>query len=275
MERSEIRDWCHNGATRPRIPLRSMRATRAIRRTGKRIVDDRTFRRWGRTAETAGSVSKPGVTLPAARSRVVFRHNPTRRGVCTMNPIALENRYAAHNYEPLPVVLARGEGAHLVGHRRPPLRRHDGGPIRRRATATPIRASSAALTEAGQAPRGAVARLLQRTGSARSSRRSARVSGLDAALAAMNTGGRGGPRPPSRRRAAFGYRVKGIARDPRRDHRGAGPISTAAPPPSWASRREAEYRDGFGPFAPGFRAVAVRRPRRGWSVPFVRRPPPS
>ena len=30
-----------------------------------------------------------------------------------MNPIELENKYAAHNYEPLPVVLARGEGAHL------------------------------------------------------------------------------------------------------------------------------------------------------------------
>ena len=27
--------------------------------------------------------------------------------------ISLENRYSAHNYEPLPVVLARGKGAHL------------------------------------------------------------------------------------------------------------------------------------------------------------------
>src|ERR1700745_1371692 len=30
-----------------------------------------------------------------------------------MKAIDLENRYAAHNYAPLPVVLARGEGAHL------------------------------------------------------------------------------------------------------------------------------------------------------------------
>src|ERR1700750_1819500 len=30
-----------------------------------------------------------------------------------MNAIELENKYAAHNYEPLPVVLARGQGAHL------------------------------------------------------------------------------------------------------------------------------------------------------------------
>src|SRR3982751_2520066 len=30
-----------------------------------------------------------------------------------MKAIDLENRYSAHNYEPLPVVLARGKGAHL------------------------------------------------------------------------------------------------------------------------------------------------------------------
>src|SRR5712671_7386598 len=30
-----------------------------------------------------------------------------------MKAIDLENRYSARNYEPLPVVLARGEGAHL------------------------------------------------------------------------------------------------------------------------------------------------------------------
>src|SRR2546422_568123 len=31
----------------------------------------------------------------------------------TMNAIERETRYSAHNYAPLPVVLARGEGAHL------------------------------------------------------------------------------------------------------------------------------------------------------------------
>ena len=30
-----------------------------------------------------------------------------------MNPIELERRYSAHNYAPLPVVLARGAGAFL------------------------------------------------------------------------------------------------------------------------------------------------------------------
>ena len=29
----------------------------------------------------------------------------------TRTPIELEERHAAHNYEPLPVVLTRGEGA--------------------------------------------------------------------------------------------------------------------------------------------------------------------
>jgi ornithine--oxo-acid transaminase len=30
-----------------------------------------------------------------------------------MNAIELETRYSAHNYAPLPVVLTRGQGAHL------------------------------------------------------------------------------------------------------------------------------------------------------------------
>ena len=30
-----------------------------------------------------------------------------------MKAIELENRYSAHNYAPLPVVLARGQGAHM------------------------------------------------------------------------------------------------------------------------------------------------------------------
>ena len=32
-------------------------------------------------------------------------------------PIALEVRYGAHNYHPLPVVLTRGEGVHLFDDR--------------------------------------------------------------------------------------------------------------------------------------------------------------
>src|SRR5262249_48593487 len=44
----------------------------------------------------------------------IFRTIPAGvSGVRSVNAIELENKYAAHNYEPLPVVLARGEGAHL------------------------------------------------------------------------------------------------------------------------------------------------------------------
>jgi hypothetical protein len=43
-----------------------------------------------------------------------------------MQPIEAERRYSARNYDPLPVVLARGQGA----------------PIRQPVTVTPIRAFS-------------------------------------------------------------------------------------------------------------------------------------
>src|SRR6185295_15232971 len=60
-------------------------------------------------------------TATSAPAAVCLRHSCRRvdalpsvaAGVTVMNPIALENSYAAHNYEPLPVVLARGQGAHL------------------------------------------------------------------------------------------------------------------------------------------------------------------
>jgi hypothetical protein len=57
-----------------------------------------------------------------------------------MNAIELETRYSAHNYAPLPVVLTRGQGAHLwdIAGR---LRRHDerlfGGEPRPRRPAHP------------------------------------------------------------------------------------------------------------------------------------------
>ena len=57
----------------------------------------------------------------------------------------------------------------------------------------------------------------------------------------------------------WGYRVKGIARGSRRDHRRRRAISTAARPRSSASRRSRTIATRFGPFAPGFRRRAVRR----------------
>jgi ornithine--oxo-acid transaminase len=58
-----------------------------------------------------------------------------------MNAIELEARYSAPNYAPLPVVLTRGEGAHLWdtdGRRYVDMM----SAYSPRATATPIRASS-------------------------------------------------------------------------------------------------------------------------------------
>ena len=78
-----------------------------------------------------------------------------------MKAIDLENRYSARNYEPLPVVLARGKGAHLwdtSGRRYVDMMSaysaasHGHGHPRILARAQ----------GAGGAPRGAFARLFQR-----------------------------------------------------------------------------------------------------------------
>src|SRR5262249_37258517 len=58
------------------------------------------------TAETVAAACHFGGT-----GGPVLRQMQT--GECAMNAIELETRYAARNYEPLPVCLARGAGAHL------------------------------------------------------------------------------------------------------------------------------------------------------------------
>ena len=78
-----------------------------------------------------------------------------------MKAIDLENRYSAHNYEPLPVVLARGKGAHLwdtSGRRYVDMMSAYSAASHGHAHPRIL----AALDGAGGAPRGAVARLLQR-----------------------------------------------------------------------------------------------------------------
>ena len=168
-----------------------------------------------------------------------------------MDAVELENRYSARNYRPLPVTLARGEGAYLWdtdgrryidmmsaysavshGHGHPRI--------------------LAVLDSAGAAPRRAVARLSQRP---------ARAVPREALR---------GHRP--RCRVADEHRRRG-GRD--RDQGGAalglsGESASRAIAPRSSSPRgnfhgrtttiigfssEPEYRDGFGPFAPGFRAV--------------------
>jgi hypothetical protein len=75
--------------------------------------------------------------------------------------IALERAYGARNYDPLPVVLSRGEGRLALGRPGPALPRHAvglfGRELRLRASAPRRRAHAA-----GAAPGGHLARLLQR-----------------------------------------------------------------------------------------------------------------
>ena len=181
------------------------------------------------------------------------------RATASTRPSSSRPRYSAPNYAPLPVVLTRGEDAYLwdtagrryvdmmsaysavsLGHAHPRI--------------------LAALT--AQANRLAVpsrAYYSDRLGPFLAE--ICRLTGLDAALP-MNTGAEAVETAIKAARR-WGYRVKGIAE--RQAPRSSSPpaTSTAAPPRSSASRPEPDYRDGFGPFTPGFKRGAVRRSRRG------------
>jgi ornithine--oxo-acid transaminase len=168
-----------------------------------------------------------------------------------MKAIDLENRYSAHNYEPLPVVLARGKGAHLwdtAGRRYVDM----------------MSAYSAAShghghprilgVLAAQAERLAVpsrAYFNDRLGPFLE--QLCKLTGLDAALP-MNTGAEAVETAVKAARR-WGYRVKGIARDRAEIIVASGNFHGRTTTVVSFST-EPEYRDGFGPFTPGFRAVA-------------------
>src|SRR5882724_5807801 len=167
-----------------------------------------------------------------------------------MDFIALENRVSAPNYAPLPVVLARGEGSYLwdvdgrryvdmmsaysavsLGHAHPRI--------------------LAALT--AQAERLAVpsrAYYNDRLGPFLAEL--CRLTGLDAALP-MNTGAEAVETAIKAARR-WGYRVKGV--EPGRaeiivaDGNFHGRTTTVI-----SFSTEPDYREGFGPFTPGFRPV--------------------
>jgi ornithine--oxo-acid transaminase len=167
-----------------------------------------------------------------------------------MDFIALENRVSAPNYAPLPVVLTRGEGSYLwdvdgrryidmmsaysavsLGHAHPRI--------------------LAALT--AQAQRLAVpsrAYYSDRLGPFLEEL--CRVSGFDAALP-MNTGAEAVETAIKAARR-WGYRIKGVRRDRAEIIVAHGNFHGRTTNIVGFSS-EASYRDGFGPFAPGFRAV--------------------
>jgi ornithine--oxo-acid transaminase len=167
-----------------------------------------------------------------------------------MDTIARESRYSAHNYEPLPVVLARGEGAYLWD-------------VEGRRYVDMMSAYSAVSHGHGhprilaalerQAHRLAVpSRAYYNDQLAPFLEKLCALSGLDAAVP-MNTGAEAVETAIKAARR-WGYRVKGIQRDKAEiivaEGNFHGRTTTIV-----GFSSEASYRDGFGPFAPGFRAV--------------------
>jgi ornithine--oxo-acid transaminase len=167
-----------------------------------------------------------------------------------MNAIDLEARYSAHNYAPLPVVLTRGQGAHLW----------DTAGQRYVDMMSAYSASShghghprilAALT--AQAKRLAVpSRVYHNDRLGPFLAELCRLTGLDAALP-MNTGAEAVETAIKAARR-WGYRVKGV--EPGRaeiivaDGNFHGRTTTVI-----SFSTEPDYRDDFGPFTPGFHPV--------------------
>ncbi len=167
-----------------------------------------------------------------------------------MQPMDAERRYGAHNYDPLPVVLARGEGAHLfdvAGRRYVDMMSAYSAASHGHAHPRIL----AALTE--QVHRLAVpsrAYYNDRLGPFLAEL--CRLTGLDAALP-MNTGAEAVETAIKAARR-WGYWVKGIPQDRATiivaDGNFHGRTTTIV-----GFSSEPAYRDGFGPFAPGFRSV--------------------
>ncbi len=167
-----------------------------------------------------------------------------------MDAIELENRYSAHNYHPLPVVLARGEGARLCD-------------VEGRRYIDMMSAYSA-VSHGHAHPRILAALDAQARRLAVPSRafysdrlgpfleKLCTLAGLDAALP-MNTGAEAVETAIKAARR-WGYRIKGIAPDRAEIIVSAGNFHGRTTTIIGFSS-EASYRDGFGPFAPGFRAV--------------------
>jgi ornithine--oxo-acid transaminase len=168
-----------------------------------------------------------------------------------MNLIELENRYSAQNYHPLPVVLSRGEGARIWdtegrcyidmmsaysavshGHAHPRILAALEAQARRLAV------PSRAFHNDRLGP------FLEKL---------CTVTELDKALP-MNTGAEAVETAIKAARR-WGYRVKGIAPERAEIITFAGNFHGRTTTIIGFSSED-EYRDGFGPFAPGFRGIA-------------------
>src|SRR6516165_6875456 len=173
-----------------------------------------------------------------------------RSGVTPMNAMELESRHSAPNYAPLPVVLSRGKGAHMwdtAGHRY--IDMMSAYSAASHGHAHP-RILAALEEQARQLAVPSRAYYNDRLGPFLAE--VTRLTGLDAALP-MNTGAEAVETAIKAARR-WGYRVKGIPRDRAEiivaDGNFHGRTTTII---SFSS--ESDYRDGFGPFTPGFRSV--------------------
>jgi ornithine--oxo-acid transaminase len=167
-----------------------------------------------------------------------------------MNAIELETRYSANNYAPLPVVLTCGHGAHLwdtAGRRYTDMMSAYSAASHGHAHP---RILAALTAQAGRLAVPSRAYYNDRLGPFLEEL--CKLTGLDAALP-MNTGAEAVETAVKAARR-WAYRVKGIARDAAEivvangnfHGRTTGIISFSTEP---------DYREGFGPFTPGFRAV--------------------
>jgi ornithine--oxo-acid transaminase len=167
-----------------------------------------------------------------------------------MNVMELESRHSAHNYEPLPVVLARGQGAYLwdtAGRRYVDMMSAYSAASHGHAHPRILAALEAQARRLAVPSRAYYSDrlgpfLAKLTG----------LTGLDAALP-MNTGAEAVETAVKAARR-WGYRVKGVPRDRAEiivaNGNFHGRTTTII---SFSS--EPDYRDGFGPFTPGFRSV--------------------
>ena len=167
-----------------------------------------------------------------------------------MNAIELETRYSAHNYAPLPVVLTRGQGAHLwdtAGRRYVDMMSAYSAASHGHAHP---RILAALTAQAGRLAVPSRAYYNDRLGPFLEEL--CRLTGLDAAVP-MNTGAEAVETAIKAARR-WGYWVKGIAHDDAEIIVAEGNFhgrTTAV----ISFSTEPEYRDGFGPFTPGFRMV--------------------
>src|SRR5262245_54062475 len=103
--------WPASSAISPcgRCAASAVFPSRSWRGGSKRRINERPFRLSSAQATAESAVRAGHLRDTCGDSHLIFMG----KELPMPTSIELERRYSAHNYEPLPVVLARGEGAYL------------------------------------------------------------------------------------------------------------------------------------------------------------------